>query len=128
MHGWAKLIRGVVSYPAARNAVTSAQRIVTFVRASHATLAAFQDLYKTLKLKGGGLATSNTTRLTSVIVMMASVARNQPALQGLLGYDGLRLPPEIKSILQDPGFWRMVKALAQLLRPVEQVRSRQHAH
>jgi hypothetical protein len=122
LHAWAKVIKGIVAHPVARVAITSAQRIVTFVRASHGTLAAFQALHKLLNLSGGGLITSNTTRLTSIIQMVASVARNESVLQALLGREDMRLPSSLVDDIKDPAFWRTVKGLGSLLRPVEQVR------
>jgi hypothetical protein len=122
MHAWAKVIRLAVVHAEARPVVTAAQRLVTFVRALHAAQAAIRQLYATLKITGGGLQTSNTTRLTSVIQMLASVLRLKAVLQALVSQGGLHLPPDVKATIDDAAFWRTLEGLCKLLRPVEEVR------
>lgn len=121
MHAWAKVIRGIVAHPDSRVHIVAAQRVVTFVGASHATKSAFVELYGILKITGGGLLSTNATRLTSTIQMVASVVRNEEVLQAMARQQDSVMSADVKRIIKDRAFWRALKGLQLLLEPVEQV-------
>ena len=70
----------------------------------------------------GQLQTSNTTRFTSVHIMLESVVKMHLALQAvlILHSDDIK-QDEVKSIIEDRQFWAGAEVLSKLLVPFSQV-------
>ena len=81
MHMFALELGSVLNHSWARKLVCKSQKIVTYVQASHAPHKLVTEARKAQKLKGGGLKSSNTTRLTSVVECLESLVTNMRPLQ-----------------------------------------------
>jgi hypothetical protein len=85
MHGFALLLVAVLSHPHARTTVASAQRIVTYFRASTRPYALLREAAKSLTPPvNTTLLTSTKTRFTSVHLMLESVLKLERAFTVLL--------------------------------------------
>jgi hypothetical protein len=74
-----------------------------------------------MQIKGGGLQTSNQTRMTSVYVMAASLARLKGPLAACIECEGLDIKASIKELVGDAKMWRTIKFVTTALEPFEQV-------
>lgn len=81
MHGFALLVGSILSHAWASGLVARCQRIVTFFRHSNRMRELLSVKAKALQINSG-LVSSNTTRFTSVQLMLQSVAKlRSPLMQ-----------------------------------------------
>jgi len=126
MHAFALVLGSLLSHDWAKSVVKKAQAIVTYIRSSHRPLNALREATAAAGIKGGGLHTSNTTRLTSVLLMTRSVQRLELPLRSLLARHaedpaGLITKAEVRALLGDPLFWQDVSVLNEVAEPCERV-------
>lgn len=126
MHALALVLGSLLSHDWAKNVVRRVQTVVTYIRSSHRPLHALRELTAAAGVKGGGLHTSNTTRLTSVLLMTRSVQRLEIPLRNLLTRHqedthpaGLITKPEVRILLADPSFWTDISVLNEVAEPCE---------
>jgi len=117
MHGLNLGLQSIAAHPWARKVVSSAQKIVTFVRASpKAWAAVVAAITEGTVLK---LLSSNATRFTSVIIMLRSLKRLREALLRVAEEQPSIFKPEILKIIRDRDFWMDLRALLPVLEPFE---------
>ena len=127
MHGFALVMRSVVGHPYAKDAIVTAQRLVTFFRASHKPLAELKAAARRLGITGGGLVSSNTTRFMSLLDCIESVLRNAAAFKHIAADDTIAQLLIIKRpgqpnidlvpIIQNPGMWQKLELVCHVLAP-----------
>ena len=126
MHGFALVLTSSMGHPFAVELVRDAQKIVTYFHASHRPLALMRQFAKAQGVNFG-LSTSNTTRIISVHLCLASVLTNRSALEAVIAMEpsvlNLSKPPQakVKEIILDPDFWYKLQILCAILQPLSQV-------
>jgi hypothetical protein len=124
MHGFALILTTALGHPWAKQHVSSAQKIVTFMNASHRPLATVRKFAKQYDVRTG-LKTSNTTRINSVHIMLGSVLANEVPLKETIKLNVLDLSKEsqreVKRLVESDEFWYEVKILCSMLEPLSQV-------
>jgi hypothetical protein len=128
MHGFALLLGSVMGHIWAKSLVAEAQTIISYFRGSNRPYALLQAIAKDQKLSKSALITSNTTRMTSVEMAVASVLRLQACFAQLLanfaGKEGdlfnLKKAPQraMLAILKSAMFWAKLSFLHTILQPV----------
>jgi hypothetical protein len=126
MHAFALLMGTMLSHAWARSIVTRAQRIVTYFKASHRPLGLLQIAARqTLEVTGekyAGLRSANTTRFTSVHMMLSSVYQLERALKSVVVDHGSEVKSgPVKRDLGDASFWKDLEQLVKLLQPLSEV-------
>jgi hypothetical protein len=126
MHGFALVLTSSLGHPFAAALVRDAQKIVTFFNSSHRPLALMRQFAEAQGVKTG-LKTSNTTRIISVHMCLASVLANRAALEAVIAVTpsvlNLRKAPQmkVKEIILDPDFWYKLQVTCAILEPLSQV-------
>lgn len=111
----------VMAHPWAADVVTSAQKVVTYVRAAPEVNGHLQQAAKALGINRG-LQTSNQTRMTSVEMCVSSVVAMESAFRSLLQSNpGLVKSKQVVKLLQSREFWRKADVVQRLLQPFSQV-------
>lgn len=121
MHAFALLLGSLLSHSWAVDLVSKAQKIVTYINASHRPLALFREAQAQLGGKQLSLASSGNTRLTSVQLCESSVLHNQPTFTKLLSMpDSIDAITNraVKQLLQDLHFFGDLGCLDAVLEPV----------
>lgn len=121
MHAFALLLGSLLSHSWAADLVSKAQKIVTYINASHRPLALFREAQAQLGGKQESLASSNTTRLTSVQLCESSVLHNQPTFTKLLSMpDGMAAITNkaVQQLLKDLHFFGDLGCLDAVVEPV----------
>lgn len=125
MHAFALLLGTMLSHAWARNIVTKAQKIVMYFKASHLPLGLLKaEAKQQLGVTGkhAGLRTANTTRFTSVHMMLSSVFQLERALKFVVQKHGRDIQSaQVKSYINDPSFWKSLEQLVRLLQPLTEV-------
>ncbi len=124
MHAFALLMKALMGHPWAKEAVTRAQRLVTFFRASNRIRALLQNFVPNQKPKT--LLSANKTRFTSVEASLTSVMGLKYALKSLMQWDCDEpkqiIPQWVHTIVADDrGLWEVLEVLLAVLVPYSQV-------
>ena len=121
MHSFSLVVGSLLGHPWAKDIIKKAQKVVTYFNAStrgHSLLmlaAAAQNIK-------GKLQTSNTTRFTSVHIMLQSVLNMDQPLHAVLNQHAADIKQdEVKHIIGDRQFWAAADVLSKLLNPFSQV-------
>lgn len=121
MHAFGVTMGSVMGHPSIKAIITLCQKIVTFVRASHITLAKLtaraRDSKPAVKT---GLKSSNTTRLTSIFLCICSVLDHKRVLTSM--HHAREIPSVVVSnIINDGTFWNRLSDIYHLLKPFSDV-------
>eukprot|EP01040_Poterioochromonas_malhamensis_P000052 gene52-56_t len=121
MHAFGVTMGSVMGHPSIKAVITLCQKIVTFVRASHLTLANLTKRAKESKPPiNTGLKSSNTTRLTSTFLCISSVLEHKRVLISML--HAQEIPsPVVSKIIMDGAFWTRLSDIYHLLKPFSDV-------
>jgi hypothetical protein len=121
MHGFNLVLGSVLSFPWAQRLVVSAQRVVTYFKASHMPLALLRDAAERNNINTG-LRSANKTRFTSKHDCIKSVLTNQPAFTILLQQHRNAITnADVVDILEDHTFWADLSQLDKVLAPLSKV-------
>lgn len=124
MHAFALILTTALGHPWAKKFVAGAQKIVTYFNASHKPLAKQREFAKQFGVRTG-LKTSNTTRITSVHIMLESVLANEQPLKETIKLNLLDSSKakqlEVKRLVESSDFWFELRILCTLLEPLSQV-------
>lgn len=126
MHGFSHFIGSSLGHEFAAPVVADAQRVVTYIKASHRPLALLTAIAKEQKVTTG-LHTSNKTRFTSVHDCLQSVLDNERPLQAVVARhpDAFAAPrrgaADPKAIIQSRGFWSKLETLCTVMQPFSEV-------
>jgi hypothetical protein len=121
MHAFGVTMGSILGHPELKLIATMCQRIVSFVRASHAANAILHEMGKnSVPEITTGLVSSNTTRITSMFLCIESVLINKLILEDLAD-NGHISKEEVKNIITNGGFWQKLRTLHHLLKPFSDV-------
>lgn len=121
MHGFNLVLGSILAFPWAQRLLVSAQRLVTFFRASHMPLALLRQAAQRFGITRG-LHSSNKTRFTSKHECISSVVANHPAFQYVLTHHRVNISNEdVIDIIKDTSFWGGLSMLNKLLTPLTEV-------
>lgn len=110
-----------MGHPSIKAVITLCQKIVTFVRASHLTLANLTKRAKESKPPiNTGLKSSNTTRLTSTFLCISSVLEHRRVLISMLHAQEIS-STVVSKIIMDGAFWTRLSDIYHLLKPFSDV-------
>jgi hypothetical protein len=132
MHAFALLLGSIMAHDHLRTVVSRAQSIVTYFRAAHLPFQRLKEARAALHIGGRMLESSNKTRLTSTVMMLASVIHNEAAIKAVAGMtleqQGNRrgsIPliksAEVRDIIADDTFWQQARLLHKLVKPFETI-------
>ena len=121
MHAFNLVLGSLLAFPWAQELLLSAQRVVTYFRASHQPLALLRSAAERLDIKRG-LHSANKTRFTSKHECVESVLRHQPAFGLVLNQHPAAISnPEVVTIIGNLGFWADLAKLNKLMLPLTKV-------
>lgn len=121
MHGFNLVLGSILSFPWAQQLVVSAQRVVTYFRASHQPLALLRDAADRFGIKKA-LHSANKTRFTSKDECIKSVLANQPAFAYVLQHHRQAIKnPDVVKLIEDPTFWADLAKLQKVVAPLSKV-------
>lgn len=121
MHSFSLVVGSLLGHPWAKDIIKKAQRLVTYFNASKRANSLLMESAKNMGISGQ-LQTSNTTRLTSVHVMLESVVKMDLELHAVLNLHSDDITQdEVKTIIEDRQFWAGAEVLSKLLVPFSQV-------
>jgi 3-methyladenine DNA glycosylase/8-oxoguanine DNA glycosylase len=123
MHSFSLLVGSLLGHPWAKDIIKRAQRMVTYFNASTRAHSLLMESAKNLGISGQ-LQSSNTTRFTSVHIMLQSVVKMDQPLHAVLNRHPDQIKDkqgEVKLIIADRQFWAATEVLSTLLEPFSQV-------
>ncbi|GAQ83561.1 hypothetical protein KFL_001530040 [Klebsormidium nitens] len=126
MHGFSHFIGSSLGHEFAAPVVADAQRVVTYIKASHRPLALLSAIATEQKVTTG-LHSSNKTRFTSVHDCLQSVLDNERPLQAVVARhpEAFAAPrrgaADPKAIIQSRGFWSKLETLCTVMQPFSEV-------
>ena len=121
MHAFALVLKSCIDHPWAKDLIVAAQQVVTYFRASHQPLGKLYEQAKHLKIPTT-LKSSNTTRLTSVFIMLDSVLRLENAFRNVMVvHPDLIKNAQVEATLCDLQTWSGLRALLTVLEPIADV-------
>ena len=121
MHSFSLVVGSILGHPWAKDLIKKGQRIVTFFHASYRSNSLLMEVAKNMGISGM-LQTSNTTRFTSVHLMLQSVLKMDGPLHAVLNLHRDEIQqPEVKLIIENRQFWAGLEVLSMMLEPFSQV-------
>lgn len=123
MHSFSLVVGSLLGHPWAKDIIKRAQRVVTYFNASTRAHSLLMEAAMGLGISGQ-LQTSNTTRFTSVHIMLQSVMKMQDPLRAVLNRHPEQIMDKhglVKVIIADRQFWASAEVLSALLEPFSQV-------
>jgi hypothetical protein len=121
MHAFNLVLGSVLSFRWAQELLVSAQRVVTYFRASHQPLALLRAAAERFNIKRA-LHSANKTRFTSKHECVQSVLQNQPAFTLVLQENRTAINnSDVVTIISDPVFWADLGKLNKVMLPFTKV-------
>lgn len=123
MHAFSNAMGSLICLPTIKSLVLKCQGIVSFFNASHRALDQFRKIADSMEIVGGGLVTSNATRLTSTYLCVNSVRRNQRVLRSFKNREGREMITNnsVYQSIADDEFWHEIEILHSLVYPFASV-------
>jgi hypothetical protein len=121
MHGFNLVLGSLLAFPWAQELLVSAQRVVTYFRASHQPLALLRSAAERLAIERG-LHSANKTRFTSKHECVESVLRHQPAFSLVLNQQRTAINnSDVLAVIDDVSFWADLTKLNKVMLPLTKV-------
>jgi hypothetical protein len=124
MHAFALLLADMMTHDWAKQLLVKAQKIVSYINASHKPLAKFREALAQQPGEKVGLQSSNSTRLTSARLCESSVLRNQATFSTMLADPEAKRAissREVLGLLEDLRFFADLSVLDAVLAPISWV-------